>query len=489
MHSNSQGLRPGLRTFAPSGLIGHIALRSSIQLVLLALLWTLTTAAPAQEPNTPFGQGSHALRAILKQKFGMKPLDEAAFGERITSGDVSPVLVVVLGDTSFLKRFRGTSLASFVQQGGAVLVATDRGTGEDALQRSFRLRIAGDYLKIDKRSPSAYRRTDDCILISSFDKSDPLFFQVDRIATNRPSHLTVYLTSPLKAVAWFPQGTYGEKTPQDLAADRQYPFAAAGQLRHGRALVLGDHSVFINDMILQPDNDNFFFACNAVNWLTEEGKRTEVFFVEDGTVVTNFNVALKEPPPLPMPTEGQLIDLGNRLIAKVDEQDLPNRFINDRIRPVQLLRLVLLLLTGAFLLYGCWRLVSGRQRIERAEPLLAVTLERLTPVGNVMERRNQELVRKNNYWETARQLARPVFPQLADGPPPTAPPQIVVSGDEGHRQRLHQQMLSLWQLATSPTPVAVSAQELRRLQDEIRVVRVALADGTIRLTSTASGGR
>jgi hypothetical protein len=459
------------------------------------LLVALAQAAPAQEPNTPFGQGSHALRAILKQKFGMKPLDETAFGERITSGDVSQVLVVVLGDTSFLKRFRDTSLASFVQQGGAVLVAADRKTGnEDALQQSFRLRITGDYLKIDKRSPSAYRRTDDCILISSFDKSDPLFFQVDRIATNRPSHLTRDGDGPLKAVAWFPEGTYGEKTPDVRAADRQYPFAAAGQLRRGRALVLGDHSVFINDMILQPDNDNFFFACNAVNWLTEDGKRAEVFFVEDGTVVTNFNVALKEPPPLPMPTEGQLIDLGNRLIAKVDEQDLPNRFINDRMRPVQLLRLVLLLLTGAFLLYGCWRLMSGRQRLERAEPLLAVALERLTPIGNVMERRNQELVRKNNYWETARRLARQVFPQLADGPPPTAPPHIVVTGDEGHRQRLHQQMLRLWQLATSPTPVAVSAQELRRLQDEIRVVRVALADGTIRLTTSSTtnagvGGR
>ncbi|MBL8792697.1 MAG: hypothetical protein JNM56_02200 [Planctomycetia bacterium] len=453
------------------------------------LLW-LSTAAPAQEPQVPFGQGSHALRAILKQKFNIKPLDDATFNQRISNGDVSQVLLVVLGDTGFLKRFGRTSLAAFVQQGGALLVATDRKTGRDALESSFRLRVSGDYLKIDRRSAAAYRRSDDCILISSFDRTDPLFFQVDRIATNRPSHLTLGITSPLRPVAWFPAGTFGEKTPDDLAADRQYPFAASGQLRHGRVLVLGDHSVFINDMILQPDNDNFFFACNAIHWLTEDGKRAEVLFVEDGGIVTNFNVALKEPPPLPMPTEGQLIEAGNQLIAKVDEQDFPNRFINDRMRPVQLWRLVLLLLTGALLLYGIWRLLAARHRVERAEPLLAITLEQVAPVGNLTERRNRELIRRNNYWETAHRLARQLFPQLTAGPPPAAP-HIVVRGDEGERRRLEQQTQRLWQLATSRVPEPVSAQELRRLQDELRVVRVALADGTIRLTTApvAANGR
>ena len=65
-------------------------------------------------------------------------------------------------------------------------------------------------------------------------------------------------------------------------------FAVGAQLAGGgRLLVLADHSIFINDMMLQTDNDNIPFAFNVVRWLTDAGngqRRTDVLFYDDGQI-------------------------------------------------------------------------------------------------------------------------------------------------------------------------------------------------------------
>ena len=68
-----------------------------------------------------------------------------------------------------------------------------------------------------------------------------------------------------------------------------------------RVLVLSDQSVFINGMMLQPDNDNFDFAYNCVNWLTGPGQRKQVLLLDQGIAITSFDVPVKwvldGPPP------------------------------------------------------------------------------------------------------------------------------------------------------------------------------------------------
>ena len=54
-------------------------------------------------------------------------------------------------------------------------------------------------------------------------------------------------------------------------------------------LLLPDHSVFINSMMLQNDNANFRFAQNTVRWLTNNGTRRRVLFLDDGDVVKKFD--------------------------------------------------------------------------------------------------------------------------------------------------------------------------------------------------------
>ena len=56
-------------------------------------------------------------------------------------------------------------------------------------------------------------------------------------------------------------------------------------------LLIPDHSVFINSMMLQTDNGNSRFAQNAVRWLTNDGTRRRVLFLADGEVIPRFAVA------------------------------------------------------------------------------------------------------------------------------------------------------------------------------------------------------
>ena len=137
---------------------------------------------------------------------------------------------------------------------------------------------------------------------------------------------------PLSPLALFPDDCKLESLPAEVLRIyglNRLLFAAGGQVgnSNGRILVLADHSVFINDMMLQTDNDNFDLACNALQWLTENGKRNRVLFVDEGTVVANFNVILKEPPlpPLPgLPPEDELIRVTQNRLAQLQRENYFN---------------------------------------------------------------------------------------------------------------------------------------------------------------------
>jgi len=54
-----------------------------------------------------------------------------------------------------------------------------------------------------------------------------------------------------------------------------------------------DHSVFINAMLVQNDNQNAVFAYGCVDWLTENGKRKHVLFINEGHLQSRFDTPLK----------------------------------------------------------------------------------------------------------------------------------------------------------------------------------------------------
>src|SRR5262249_16541376 len=207
-------------------------------------------------------------------------------------------------------------------------------TGE-RFREAFRVQISGDFLEVPAKSTSAYRHLPECPLIRDFDDKHPIFRAITNVATNRPSNL-VLTDSPLRSLAQFPAEAHweGEGRPQP---DVRYRFAAGEQIGKGKVLVLSDHSVFINDMMLRLDNDNLLFAYNCMDWLTDSGKRNHVLFVEDREIVTDFNVSLKEAPSIPFPPEGVLVEKGEQLLAGVEDSDVPERivrqFMPDGLKP------------------------------------------------------------------------------------------------------------------------------------------------------------
>jgi hypothetical protein len=481
---------------------------------ILAGVLGAPTASAQEAPPMPFGQGTHALRGILRHKFNVNPLRRAEFEEKVARGQVSSVVLVVLGDPGYLNEFDKAELQGFVRKGGALFVATDYRT-EGTLKHAFGAAVTGDFLQVESGSALGYLGLARCPLILKFE-AHPIFWTIREIATNKPSHVVLSAKSPLKYLASFPQEAHLEKHAAPLKENGrdEYRFAAGSNFGSGRVLVLSDHSIFINDMIVPGNNDNSFFAKRCFDWLTDAGKRNEVLFVEDGRVVTDFNVSFKEPPPLPfrLPSEGALIQKGNELLAGLDVAGGLNRIINDRIpgappgpngevdpmldaerKRENIFLLAVLLLSGLLGVYGFYRLTQARQRLDGAEPRLAACLAAPGNTPTLIERRNQDMSRQNNYWETAHQLARQCFASLIGGderggkrrPARGATPHINIKAGWWRRRSLKRQVVRLWRLASGQVPEKVTAEEFRRLQQELREVRSALDDGTLRLSVPA----
>src|SRR5262249_17337599 len=144
-----------------------------------------------------------------------------------------------------------------------------------------------------------------------------------QVATNRPAYF-INGSKELRTLATFsgkcwiedggtPTSLSGKLGPQEAA------FAAAGAIGKSRTLVLSDQSVFINEMMLQTDNDNFDFAFQSIRWLIDRGEglepRTHVLFLDEGEVVTNFKVPIDL---MDVPTPP--IEVVNRLLVKLEQE-------------------------------------------------------------------------------------------------------------------------------------------------------------------------
>src|SRR5262249_46817188 len=130
----------------------------------------------------------------------------------------------------------------------------------------------------------------------------------------------------LRVLARFPRGCFRSADSPSVGVLFSFPFAAGGPFGQGRALVLADHSIFINDMMLRKDNDNLAFAASCIDWLTEGGKRNQVLMIDEGEVVTTFQVPLQELDP-PMPGAAEMI---NHVLLRLEEGDGLYRFLAEQ---------------------------------------------------------------------------------------------------------------------------------------------------------------
>jgi hypothetical protein len=464
-----------------------LPLRARLALLAAALLVACPRPAPAQAIKPLPFDGTHAFRRLL-HNLGMKPLarDKAFYD------DPARALLIFLGEGDLSETV--WDLPGFLEKGGAALIATDR---ELVLQYPADGPLVMDMNVTGIRvtamgSETCYKGIADCPLIQpAGDANLPLFrgtlgpdmrrLLLKDVATNKPSSLAARRLPPgLHVVAQFPPGCLWGGIPRRTAV----PFAIGGKFGPGRLLVLADHSVFINNMLLQADNDNIAFAYNCIDWLTEgPPRRDKVLFVEDGKIQSVFDIPFKEVP-IPLPPLEALVPAVNNALADLDNEDAFNGLLLNAVPLPVILAAVAVVSVLALITYGLYRLAAARHRVDLGAPPLATLLDRQTPAGSLLTRRYQALLDGGNLWEPARALVRQALETAGarGGRGTVAEPRFEVSGGWWQRWRGMRRLRRLWRIAYGARPVRVPPREFALLLRELSGIEAALAGGTWRLT-------
>lgn len=489
-----------------------------------ALAVAISPAPVMSQPRQIPGQGTEGFRALIAS-YQMKPLRNLR--------DLNDV-----PERTLLIAFRGAETArrsdplddlpvnggvrGFISRGGAVLYASDQakrfGWVED-----FDVSVDGN--KIFGLPTSCYQDREFCPFVVRRVGINPELFHgrdrpgvnsnrttLHRVATNRPSFL--HPSDKLVTLATI-------SFPARYERARQYSaniFHFAQGKRYdggGQILVLADHSVFINDMLL-PDQadllpekaatDNLAFAANCLDWLTigpNLQKRDRVLFIDQtGVIETNFDLALAAtdlPPPPVNPSQipgflwenrdllwehrDKLADLEDAgFFRDIEETNFWNHLLLAWQPHWVWVRLALVLMTFILLGLGIRRFLGSRFRHAKNASRLAVALDRYRPRVGLLEQRLRSAMSRGQALEAAREKARQFFADFELTPADFGQtlPECVIDAGWWQRRTLARDLREAWRIAfgseSIPVPVRQWPAYLARLQN----LRQAIRKGIIR---------
>jgi hypothetical protein len=496
------------------------------------------------ENTIPYGQRTDAFRRLLYE-FRFTPIRSA--DDLLAEPNKS--ILIVFGDTECLSNGHlPEGLLPFVQRGGAVLIATDRAIQNRRVRENVAklagVRVTGEKLWLPDGA-DRYENQPYCPFVQPITASTPLGDSSNllgalaavvgtgsrpdlfrnpqpnqdplRVATNAPSQLQPVswwgLPAGIHRLAQLPSGSVQENLIVAPARGRGTPtpplFAVGGTVGAGRVLVLADHSIFINRMILMPNNKNLEFTANCLHWLRGgastsldliraakdpqamqrlAGQRDRVLFWDEGEICPKFEVPLRTVPLKPSLDMGPaLVAAIDQTLAKMEERDEFNRGMLDWAddlpggRPQAVRNAVYLLTLLGILLLGYFFLWRGRFRQESAVPLLAHALSQHEPRASVLELRRRALLRSGNVWELAHQLARQYFESAGVALTSRSAPRVSAQGSWWQRWRVRRRVARLWQLARGDAPVRIPPAALNLWLRDLEELKIALAKGTITL--------
>jgi hypothetical protein len=339
---------------------------------VLALLLLLPAAPTGQEQEliTPF-DGTQLFRNLLSV-FKLHPITTIA---DFANKPANQTVLIVLGDLSCLDplaQARPGGLKKFVDDGGALLIASDR--RDEGRLREFDLSISGKLPRVPQEKeiwqgrPQAelFKDSDDCVLIK-YDSSltHPIFAGCKKgIATNAPSFLQRGPKCPAEPLCNFPRILQQNRNFLFVLEEGEaFAVGSSGKTdSSSRMLFLSGHGVFMNVMLGQRDTDNLTFACNVLRWLSNNKQRKYCLFLEENQVFADFTVPIGEPP---LPTAR----IVNDLLRGLEEENFFNRLLLENVpkRPL-LLRAVLLVALIGLTIFGLQRLLQARFHRDKAVP-------------------------------------------------------------------------------------------------------------------------
>jgi hypothetical protein len=448
-------------------------------------------------------EGTHAFRRILYD-YKFSPL--SSFAE--VNDDPSQTLLVILGNSNGVAQVRD-ELLPFVRRGGGLLIATDRTLGGREIDRLTGVVVADpDWGQVYGPPDRSYRQEPDCPFAEPANGADPNLFRtvpagtLRHVATNIPGRLIPtgpFFPRGIRPLAVFPRGS---RVVANAIGRRPTYLAVGGQYGRGQVLLLADHSIFINMMMLPSDNDNdnVDFTYNVVAWFRGNPvRRNRVLFVENGEIQTKLDIPVKD---VDIPAEeliqaiyaqrNRLLVEAEKHIARMEDGNSFNVLFYRVMRklgvsPSWVMAVLFSLLSFGLLGYVGYRAgVRNRFRTEPALTSLERALSQNRPVGPAIDGRHQSLLQGDNLWETARALARQWFLEQGVPEPPyppgeldPPPPRVEVEGSWWQRWRMRRRIQNLWQLAYHSSPRRMPARKLRPFLAELEDLRNACAQKDI----------
>ena len=474
------------------------------RLLLTLAVALVPVAASAQPMPQDFGpppvrtisyEGNEVFRWLL-HRAELKPLTDAEvwrgpFGH-------SNLVVVVLGPPQFA--FAGNQstqgwINTALSNGGAVMIAFD-GQASPSLQGfPAAMHVQFGPFRVWPRPGEGFAGRPDSLLADPV--VDPavlgpegLVFGGDRplkrVATQNPGMIVrpPNAASALRVLAEYPQGSRLGGQPGNQHARQTAVFAVGRSGQHPqtrlpyRFLAVADPDVFCNGLMIGSDangpTDNLEFADRVVSFLSEEGgqkqQRTKCLLIVNGNVVRDYDqLSRLMRPPMPLPKlppweqlEPKLVDFGNQILDRVQENDVPNKLLvgSNPDAPGSRVRY---LLAGLLVMAALWALVSLVRRVWGARQ--PTDLAPAPPGGRpppppdgaagVFGRRGKELAARDNLLEPARAACRDLFDTVGRPPDPGPRlPKVVISDVVRKPDTLRQALRDLWAVAYGrPTPV------------------------------------
>lgn len=383
-------------------------------------------------------------------------------------------VAIILGDLKTVTRIR-VQLEDFVDNGGALLIASDlRAMDVDNVP------IHGAWIKDTpslskaERKSLGYQELEDCPIISRFDrkKFPRLFFGVKEVVANRPGE--VDCQNNVQQIAWLP-------------SRRKPPFMVTYHQNDGRMLLIADHSIFINEMLVHGDNARF--ANNVIGWLSSEGKRTKLVLINDGQVLPDWSFGAT-PPAVPLNTllravqRGGLrgLPIGDSVVPIVNESvaryQRENRFNEDVPKLLHFLFGYRLVRTAMLIMTALLLVTIVRWFVTRSRPRRWLSSQDWTKPS---EPKMVAAVRGKHYLPYMRTLVREFFLESGVSHLDQKTQPVADVKDRGGTRRIARQVEDLWLIATEQKLWKMSAKEFDETLVTLRELRQLQLAGDLRL--------
>ncbi len=135
---------------------------------------------------------------------------------------------------------------------------------------------------------------------------------------------------------------------------------------NGKIMLLADHSILLNQLLVRKDIDNFAFAENLVDWLKGPEKRDLCYFVYDQQVQERFDLPLPELPLPPLDVMANLaMNASNKMVDNLQKENFFNKYLLEHVGRTKLLRGWLIFATFVGLSWLLWRIWNGRTPLAR----------------------------------------------------------------------------------------------------------------------------